>query len=172
MFNCEAAFHQHRKKHGHKEAIEYIADVNRHTALQLPSEEGGGKSTSPSLGWMRSLFDRNEHFIEISNMGEEDRSLELLLTILFLSLPVSMAILFGMSLFYSNRITTHFLWAAFFLQLSDFVVYFGLYQSPQHFSPISAPVIASTTPHARYTSCAQSDMAETSSLIGTASRHT
>ncbi|WP_081262326.1 hypothetical protein [Ralstonia solanacearum] len=139
MFNCEAAFHQHRKKHGQKEAIEYIADVNRHAALQLPSEEGGGKSTSPSLGWMRSLFDRNEHFIEMSNMGEEDRSLELLLTILLLSLPVSMAILFGMSLFYSNRITTHFFMGGIFLAAIGFCcLFWSLSVAPTFFTYLRA----------------------------------
>nr|WP_231409688.1 hypothetical protein [Ralstonia solanacearum] len=37
---------------------------------------------------MRTIFDRNEHFIEISNMGEEDRSLSLLLASLLILLPI------------------------------------------------------------------------------------
>ena len=88
MFDCEAAFHQHIRKRGRKEAVEYIADINRYTSLSLPSGGGAGKSVSPSLGWMRVLFDRNEHFIELSNMGEEDRSLLLLLATLLVMLPV------------------------------------------------------------------------------------
>ncbi|MBB6583999.1 hypothetical protein HXP36_19960 [Ralstonia solanacearum] len=42
---------------------------------------------------MRVLFDRNEHFIEMSSMGEEDRSLALLMAILLLS-PMVLAIVF------------------------------------------------------------------------------
>ncbi|WP_230849879.1 hypothetical protein [Ralstonia solanacearum] len=37
---------------------------------------------------MRTLFDRNEHFIELSNMGEEDRSLSLLLASILILLPI------------------------------------------------------------------------------------
>lgn len=76
MFDCEAAFLQHGKKHGKRRAVEYIADINRYTILHLPYEEEGTGLVKPSLLWARSLFDRNEHFIELSNMGEEDRSLE------------------------------------------------------------------------------------------------
>ncbi|CEJ17116.1 hypothetical protein WJ511_20815 [Ralstonia solanacearum] len=93
MFDCEAAFHEHQRKCGQKEAVEYIADLNRYTTLRPPSGEGGGKSIGPSLGWMRVLFDRNEHFIEMSSMGEEDRSLALLMAILLLS-PMVLAIVF------------------------------------------------------------------------------
>ncbi|WP_197339643.1 hypothetical protein [Ralstonia solanacearum] len=83
MFDCEAAFHQHRKKRGCKEAVEYVADINRYTLLCSSSGEGGAR-----LSWMRTLFDRNENFIELSNMGEEDRSISLLLASLLILLPI------------------------------------------------------------------------------------
>ncbi|MDO3557984.1 hypothetical protein [Ralstonia pseudosolanacearum] len=82
MFDCEAAFHQHRKKRGQREAVEYIADVNRHTALRSPYGDDKSKSVNPNLVWSRTLFDRNEHFIELSNIGDEDRSVSAILAIL------------------------------------------------------------------------------------------
>ncbi|MGA4212351.1 MFS transporter [Ralstonia nicotianae] len=100
MFSCEAAFHEHRKKHGQREAVEYIADVNRYTVLHLPSGGSGKKPAKPSLVWLRTIFDRNEHFIEMSNMGEEDRSLELLLAILLLSAPALAVLFFILGLLY------------------------------------------------------------------------
>ncbi|WP_013208142.1 hypothetical protein [Ralstonia solanacearum] len=84
MFDCEAAFHEHRRKCGQKEAIEYIADINRHTTLRLPFGDVRSQPTKPRLGWMRTLFDWNEHFIEVYNMGEEDRSVSAILSILIL----------------------------------------------------------------------------------------
>lgn len=77
MFNCEAAFLQYRKKHGQREAVELIADINHHTTLQSPKDKPSKKNedSQPALNWLRTLFDRNEHFIELSNIGEEDRSL-------------------------------------------------------------------------------------------------
>lgn len=86
MFDCEAAFHTHRKKHGQKEAIEYLADINRYTALHAPTDRTKDKSIKPALDWARTLFDYNEHFIELSNMGEEDRSLMFMLAIAVLML--------------------------------------------------------------------------------------
>ncbi len=82
MFDCEAAFHQHRKRRGQREAVEYLADINRYTTLHSPKERSKDKSVNPGLDWARTLFDYNEHFIELSNMGEEDRSLEFLLAVL------------------------------------------------------------------------------------------
>jgi len=68
--------------YGQKQAVEYVADINRYTKLSSPSSEKAGRSALPSLGWMRVLFDRNEHFIEMSNMGEEDRSVSAILSML------------------------------------------------------------------------------------------
>ncbi|MHA6826238.1 MFS transporter [Ralstonia pseudosolanacearum] len=87
MFDCEAAFLQHGKKHGKRRAVEYIADINRYTILHLPYEAEGTGLVKPSLLWARSLFDRNENFIELSNMGEEDRSLEFLMGLFLVLVP-------------------------------------------------------------------------------------
>ncbi|MET3913941.1 hypothetical protein ABID97_000723 [Variovorax sp. OAS795] len=87
MFNCESGFVVHRKKHGQREAVELIADINRYTKLQSPKDKPKKNGDSqPTLDWQRALFDRNEHFIELSNMGGEDRSLMLMLTGLLLGL--------------------------------------------------------------------------------------
>ncbi len=91
MFGCEAEFCVHRKKHGKKEAVEYFADINRYAVLESPFIEKKKNMQKPSLEWARTLFDYNEHFIELSNMGEEDRSIKFMLMALFfvaLLLPV------------------------------------------------------------------------------------
>ncbi|MDO3624427.1 MFS transporter [Ralstonia pseudosolanacearum] len=91
MFGCEAEFCLHRNKHGQKGAIEFFSDINRYTSLELPYVAKGGRLEKPSLEWARTLFDHNEHFIELSNMGEEDRSVKFMLMALFFSalfLPV------------------------------------------------------------------------------------
>ncbi|CBJ40372.1 conserved hypothethical protein (plasmid) [Ralstonia solanacearum CMR15] len=84
MFVCEAEFFSHKKKHGKKEAVEYVADINRYTKLEIPSAVQKAKLPKPSLEWARTLFDYNEHFIEVSNMGEEGRSGLAILALLFL----------------------------------------------------------------------------------------
>ncbi|SOY73568.1 NADH-quinone oxidoreductase subunit J [Cupriavidus taiwanensis] len=71
MFDIEATLHVHKKKYGQKEAIEFIADINRHTKIYRPNDLLGVR---PGLDWMRTLFDYNENFIELSNIGEENRS--------------------------------------------------------------------------------------------------
>ena len=88
MFNCESGFLVHRKKHGQREAVELIADISHHTKLQSPKDKPKKKKwdAQPALDWQRTLFDRNEHFIELSNMGEEDRSLMVMLSGLLLGL--------------------------------------------------------------------------------------
>jgi hypothetical protein len=87
MFNVEASFAEHARKHGRKQAIEYIADVNEFTQRYLPKESNSkkrrGESTPPDLQLQRTLLDRNEHFIELSNIGEENRSLQFMLAGLF-----------------------------------------------------------------------------------------
>ena len=74
MFDAEAGLLACQKKEGRRRAVELVADINRWTTLHdskdLPSE-----NARPSLGLDRVLFDYNEHFIELSNMAEEDRSL-------------------------------------------------------------------------------------------------
>ncbi len=75
MFDCEAGFREHRKKHGQREAVELIADINECTKLSFPKEPVKKKGAKPDLNWQRCLLDHNDHFIELSNMGEEGRSL-------------------------------------------------------------------------------------------------
>lgn len=81
MFDCEAGFLAYRKEHGQRKAVEFIADINDYTVLHFPRDKSKKKNKGPrpGLGWLRTLFDRNEHFIEMTNMGEEDRSLIFLL---------------------------------------------------------------------------------------------
>jgi len=90
MLGCEAEFISYCKKHGRREAVEYIADINRCTRLYSSNEDSRDGGVVPSLRSDRTLFDHNEHFIEMSNMGE-NRSLEILLLGLYgaqLFLPV------------------------------------------------------------------------------------
>ena len=91
MFDAEAGLLAYQKKEGRRRAIELVADINRWTTLygskDLPTEKA-----QSSLGLDRVLFDYNEHFIEMSNMGEEDRSMMFMLLVLMMlvmpALPV------------------------------------------------------------------------------------
>lgn len=91
MFICESGFLVHRKNHGQREAVQLIADINEYTTLLTPKDHPSKRQAKtaefrPGLNWLRTLFDRNEHFIELSNMGEEDRSLMWMLSALFFGL--------------------------------------------------------------------------------------
>ncbi|WP_115683119.1 MFS transporter [Cupriavidus taiwanensis] len=90
MFDCESAFWLHQKRHGRKEAVEYVADVNEYTQFHFPSGRDSvvRLRANPSLNFARAIFDYNEHFIELSNLGEEDRSLEFLLSIVYLAVSL------------------------------------------------------------------------------------
>src|SRR6478752_7291460 len=88
MFDCEAGFVQHRKRHGQREAVELIADINPYVTLHSPRDKPNKRGVQPCLDWQRCLFDLNEHFIEVSNMGEGDRSLMFMLACLFSGLLV------------------------------------------------------------------------------------
>jgi hypothetical protein len=48
MFNVEASFAEHARKHGRKQAIEYIADVNEFTQRYLPKESNSKKRRGES----------------------------------------------------------------------------------------------------------------------------
>jgi len=114
MFDCEAGFFQYRKKHGQQQAVELVADINHYTRLYLPDERSKKKDTQADLLWKNCLFDHNEHFIELSNMGEEDRSLALMLSALFVALLC-------LSVFAAIFLTAHFGFdAAYLLFLSSF----------------------------------------------------
>lgn len=79
MFRTEAGFVQYGKKHGQREAVELVADINQYTRLFMPNDGPRRQELQPGLGWQRSLFDHNDHFVELSNMDEESRSLILML---------------------------------------------------------------------------------------------
>ncbi|WP_155283323.1 hypothetical protein [Ralstonia solanacearum] len=170
MFDCEAAFHEHQRKCGQKEAVEYIADLNRYTTLRPPSGEGGGKSIGPSLGWMRVLFDRNEHFIEMSSMGEEDRSLALLMAILLLSPMVLAIVFFVVGLRYFGDLKFYLYSIGFFAFSISVLALFFLQALLRRSLHISARVIVSIAPRARYMSCVPSGTEAMSSSTGIASR--
>ena len=115
MFNVEASFAEHARKHGRKQAIEYIADVNEFTQPYSPKESNSkkrrGESTLPDLQLQRTLLDRNEHFIELSNIGEENRSLQFLLAGLF-GLMFCMPLVFIVMTVFGNHVTDEWIWAA------------------------------------------------------------
>lgn len=103
MFNSESGYWDEKRSQSPKQALEYFADINEHTRLlgihegHTPRGVNDAKPTRkeklkeqeiarPSLSISRTLFDFNEHFIELSNLGENTRSLGFLLLIL-LTLP-------------------------------------------------------------------------------------
>jgi len=63
-----------KKKNGCIAARELIADINRYTKLEGVFDTKIRVKSKPSLLYSRTLFDSNEHFIELSNMGADDRS--------------------------------------------------------------------------------------------------
>ncbi|WP_240988912.1 hypothetical protein [Cupriavidus taiwanensis] len=67
-----------------------MADVNEYTQFHFPSGRDSvvRLRANPSLNFARAIFDYNEHFIELSNLGEEDRSLEFLLSIVYLAVSL------------------------------------------------------------------------------------
>jgi hypothetical protein len=90
VFLSESGYQNERRSLGASEALAYYADINQHTRLygiqegEIPRRQGEPKPTRkekieqqklarPQLYGMRSLFDFNEHFIELSNAEEEKR---------------------------------------------------------------------------------------------------
>jgi len=74
MFDVEAEFRSNQRRHGLIAAREFFADINRYTNLQTLADAQASKQ-KPALHHSRTLFDFNEHFIELTNMGAEDRSM-------------------------------------------------------------------------------------------------
>ena len=147
MFLSESGYRQEQRGGGTPQALAYFADINPYTRLygiqegELPRRQGEPKPTRkekleqqklarPQLYGMRTLFDFNEHFIELSNAEEEKRSLGfmlLLLGALILSVPI-----FG--------VTAHFLrhgvldWVLCLMAIGVFALeYFFLW--PYFFAP-------------------------------------
>jgi len=108
MFLSECGYRQEQRSGGTPQALAYFADINQYTRLygiqegEIPRRQGEPKPTRkekleqqklarPQLYGMRTLFDFNEHFIELSNAEEEKRSLGFMLLILgalILSVPI------------------------------------------------------------------------------------
>lgn len=103
MFFSENSFRQEQRRDGTEKALAYYADINSYTRLHeiqegvRPRQENEPKLkrkekleqqklAHPRLYGMRTLFDFNEHFVELSNAGEEKRSLGLMLFILCFSI--------------------------------------------------------------------------------------
>ena len=103
MFFSENSFRQEQRRDGTEKALAYYADINSSTRLHeiqegvRPRQENEPKLkrkekleqqklAHPRLYGMRTLFDFNEHFVELSNAGEEKRSLGLMLFILCFSI--------------------------------------------------------------------------------------
>lgn len=100
MFLSESGYRQEQRSGGIPQALAYFADINQHTRLYrvhegvAPRRESEPRPTRkekieqqkiarPDLYGMRTLFDFNEHFIELSNAEEEKRSLSFMLFLLF-----------------------------------------------------------------------------------------
>lgn len=77
MFDIEAGLQRHTEENGKKKAIELYADINEYTRRYTPKSPVDEQTAKPSLRLDRCLFDYNEHFIELSNWGEEKRALAL-----------------------------------------------------------------------------------------------
>lgn len=108
MFRDELSHVQEVRSKGMQKALSYYADINEYTHLFGPSDGPKLKEpntpklknkqkqqepvfTEPSLCQRRVLFDFNEHFIEMSNGGEELRSIMfmvLMLAGLIVGIPV------------------------------------------------------------------------------------
>lgn len=139
MFNIEASFAEHAKKHGRKQAIEYIADINEFTQRHLPNESNSrkkrGRSTPPDLQLQRTLLDRNKHFIELSNLGEENRSLQFMLAGWF-GLMFCLPLFFFGTTISQNLRTGEWFWdLAVFGCMEAAVLTFIYFLWPQIFAP-------------------------------------
>lgn len=139
MFDCEAGFLAYRKKHGQHKAVELIADINDYTTLQFPKDKPANKNKRPrpGLNWLRTLFDRNEHFIEMSNMGEEDRSLVVMLSGLVLVGLLGLAVLaWSLEIGGGHAFTSDWYWGMLFaFALTAFAVWFNYMLWPLQYAP-------------------------------------
>lgn len=105
MFKSELSYAQEARRMCKQKALVYYADINEHTQLYgaqegpKPREPNTPRPTNrekrqepvfaePCLSGRRVLFDFNQHFIEMSNGGEELRSLMLMVSFLFGSMLV------------------------------------------------------------------------------------
>lgn len=99
MFQAELSYLDEVRRTGVQKALTYYADINEYTRLHkvhegpMPRDPDTPKPTKkerqkqpifaePSLSGRRVLFDFNQNFVEMSNSGEELRSLMLMLFLL------------------------------------------------------------------------------------------
>lgn len=99
MFLSEASFRSERRSKGAAQALAYFADMNSYTRLHDVNEGSKPRGLNepkptfkeklkqqemaqPRLQGARTLFDLNEHFVELSNAEEYKRSLGFMLLIL------------------------------------------------------------------------------------------
>lgn len=112
MFLNESGYQFERRRGDTAKAIAYYADINEHTRLYSIDEGAHPRGVNdpkptrkeklktqeiaqPKLFIARTLFDFNEHFIELSNGEENKRSLGFMLAILFelgIGFPLQMAV--------------------------------------------------------------------------------
>lgn len=100
MFIPENSYRNECRSEGVSKALAYYADINQHTRLHGVNEGADHrraneskplrkqkieqqKVAKPRLSGLPTLLDANEHFIELSNAGEEKRSLGFVLLGLF-----------------------------------------------------------------------------------------
>lgn len=136
MFDGEAALLAYQKKEGRRRAVELIADINEWTTLHGPADPPAPEAL-PSLGLQRSLLDYNEHFIELSNMGEEDRSLMFMVLGLMVVALAFMAP-FMIVLLFSSRLFSSDWFFVLILGLGSVAGFGALFYAlwPQSFAPI------------------------------------
>lgn len=145
MFKTELSYAQEVRRTGAQQALAYYPDINEHTRLyethegSRPREPNTPKPTNkekqqepvcakPSLSGRRVLLDFNQHFIEMSNSGEELRSL-MFMVLVMAGLMVGLPSYGTFLLFFSYGGARNLDWAigAASMVLMLFVVLVGLY---------------------------------------------
>jgi len=142
MFTCESSLWRVTKKEGRRRAVELVADINEWSMLH-GLEDAPADQARSSLGLKRSLLDYNEHFIELSNMGDEDRSLMLML--LGLLLLMSALPIYGLTL---DLVSSQFNAASWFL-VALFIGCFAFFRALWPFS-IAPVFFTSLRPRYRF----------------------
>lgn len=102
MFTFEAGLRSNVNELGKKKAVELVGDINEYTGRYTPHEPDGEPVAVPGLLTSRCLFDFNEHFIELSNGGEDLRSLSFLLVILMFVIGPAIPLVSAIAMFFSG----------------------------------------------------------------------
>jgi hypothetical protein len=145
VFKIELSYLQEARRMGMQKALAYYADINEHTRLYevhegpTTREPNTPKPTkrekqqqpvfaAPSLSGRRALFDFNQNFIEMTNSGEELRSL-MLMVLTMAGLMVGLPLYGASLLFFSYGGTRNSDWliGAASMVLMFLVVSVGLY---------------------------------------------